>query len=296
MKKNLLFLVAFAALFSVFNVSCSSDDEDNTPLFKSKKIKEITLEYTKYGDINYYSAFLSYNAKNQLDNITYMNEKGKSYEITINYSNGIIYRNRKELCAFKLNNRGYFESLTPIMNNEYEEDEKRYFDYDENGYLVREKGLYNGKYYDRVRYRYSNGNLIEAACQLPLILDDKTVEYHTAHSLSFSYSDDLNNNNTPTILYSLGSYAMNLIRREYFKIIRWNSQSSEREELFIQVVLNYAGFFGKASKNVCRLCSEQYYDSGNWSSIYQAFFDDNNNITKIKNLGTNDSYSWTFVY
>ena len=112
MKKNLLFLVAFTALFSVFNVSCSSDDEDNTPLPKSKSIKEIYLEYIDiYGErLSNLSAFLSYNSKNQLDGIFYTDEKDNGNTILIDYQNNIIYKKEKQLCLFELNNKGYIES------------------------------------------------------------------------------------------------------------------------------------------------------------------------------------------
>jgi len=303
MKKNLLFLLAFAVLLGVFNVSCSSDDEGDNPSFKSKKIKEIYLEYINdSGNLSNLSAFLSYNSKNQLDDIFYTDEKGNGNNILIDYQNNIIYKNEKQLCLFELNNKGYIESITPVYYG-VKDAKKRFFEYDTNGYLVKKKGYYNdnGIYFekriivDMAVYKYLNGNLVTAERLYAKIMNEKNIEYKVSSTLTFSYSDELNINNTPAILYSLGSYAMKTYDK-YFQIIQ-AGQGLYKDELLVQVALHYAGLFGKAPKNLCRYCSENYYSDGdNWSATFKNSYDEKGILTKITNLRTKNSYSWNFVY
>lgn len=300
MKRNyVLFGVVLAMVLNVFTNSCRSDDEEKFPNSKSKKIKEITLEYISNGGaLYYYSAFPSYNAKNQLDNITYTDEKNGGY-IKMDYDKGIIYNNDKELIAFELNNKGFIKSIAPnkmYYSREKKDDDEykkyiRYFEYDENGYLINEKFYYNGKYYNLTNYKYLNGNLITAEFQYFL-----NNEYKITHSLNFLYSDELNINNTPAILYSFGSYGMGLSNEKYFNIIQ-KGQGLYRDEMLVQAILYYAGLFGKSSRNLCKYCSENYYSDGdNWSATFKNSYDEKGNLTKITNLRTKNSYSWNFVY
>lgn len=304
MKRNyVLFGVVLAMVLNVFTNSCRSDDEENFPNSKSKKIKEICLEYVDdYGKPSSFSAFLSYNSKNQLNDILYTDEESKVNNIIIDYQNKIIYKNEKQLCLFELNNKGYIESITPVYYG-VNDAKKRFFEYDTNGYLVKMKGYYNdyGIYFekriivDMAAYKYLNGNLITAERLNTRILNEENIEYKVRSTLTFSYSDELNINNTPAILYSLGSYAMKTYDK-YFQIIQ-AGQGLYKDELLVQVALHYAGLFGKAPKNLCRYCGENYYSDGDdWAATYKYFFEENGNLTKITNLRTKNSYSWNFVY
>ena len=282
MKRNyVLFGVILAISLNVFTSSCRSDDGENFPNSKSKRIKEIKLEWIDRGTLYNLSAFLSYNSKNQLDHIFYTEKSGLGNNILIDYYNKKIYMNEEELCTFELNNWGYIESITP--NNPYQE--KRIFEYDADGYLIKMKefsGHDEYQYLDRMYYKYEKGNLVKVE-YLMAYLGGKSVDYKVYSDLTFSYSDELNVNGIPAYVYSLGS------SEEYFYIHR-------NVHILMKMAMYYVGLFGKSPKNLCRYCEEDYNSSRNWGTTFKNSYDENGNLTKIADLSTNNSYSWIFVY
>lgn len=296
MKRNyVLFGVVLAMVLNVFTNSCRSDDEENAPLSKSKRIKEINLEWIHHiGGLYNFSTFLSYNAKSQLDKIFYTDKDGYGNNVLIDYYNGKIYQNEKELCTFKLNNKGYIEFIK-TERNEYE------YEYNAGGYLAKVKN--KGKiYYDNdlfsdfiadiANYKYENDNLmmVERLELFDFDFETNKITNKIMSTLTFAYSDELNINNIPSILYSLGStYA-----EGYFPI-NYDVSGGEDKSLVL-LALHYVGLFGKASKNLCRYCGEKYYSNDIWAATYKNSYDENGNLTRITDLKTKNSYSWNFVY